>query len=55
MKVMDIYKGKLGNETFFNSVEERKKVKFGILFAYPIDIGWDPDLIRGEVRRIGDL
>lgn len=33
---MDIYKGKIGNEPFLNSEEERKKVKFGILFAYPI-------------------
>lgn len=37
IKVMDIYKGKLGKETFTNSVEERKKVKFGILFAYAIE------------------
>lgn len=37
IKVSNIYKGKLGKETFTNSVEERKKVKFGILFAYVIE------------------
>lgn len=37
IKVKDIYKGKIGSETFKNSVEERKKVKFGILFAYEIE------------------
>lgn len=37
IKVHDIYKSKVGSETFKNSVEERKKVKFGILFAYEIE------------------
>lgn len=46
-KVRDVYKGKIGNETFKNSAEERKKVKFGILFAYsisPLPIPWKIDV-----------
>lgn len=48
-KVRDVYKGKIGNETFKNSVEERKKVKFGILFAYSVSsfrTPWKFDLNR---------
>lgn len=34
IKVMEFYKGLRGNETFKNSLEDRKAVKFGILLAY---------------------
>lgn len=34
MKVIDIYKGRYGNESFINSLEQRKKVKFGMMVSY---------------------
>ncbi|KAG6355102.1 hypothetical protein INS49_004183 [Diaporthe citri] len=34
IKVMDIYKGKKGDETFENSLEQRNKVKFGVMVSY---------------------
>lgn len=34
MKVIDIYKGRYGNESFKNSLEQRKKVKFGMMVSY---------------------
>lgn len=37
IKVMKIYRGFLVNETFKNPVEQRKAVKFGILFAYDME------------------
>ncbi|KAI3399136.1 hypothetical protein diail_7715 [Diaporthe ilicicola] len=36
VKVMETYKSKRGTETFRNSLEQRKKVKFGILLAYDL-------------------
>ncbi|KKY32747.1 hypothetical protein UCDDA912_g07283 [Diaporthe ampelina] len=37
IKVMEFYKGLRGNDIFKNSLEDRKEVKFGILFAYKIE------------------
>lgn len=37
VKVMETYKGKQGSETFINSLEQRQKVKFGILLAYNLE------------------
>ncbi|KAL1866851.1 hypothetical protein Daus18300_006554 [Diaporthe australafricana] len=37
VKVMGTYRSMLGSETFRNSLEQRKKVKFGILLAYNLN------------------
>lgn len=37
IKVMEIYKSIKGHETFVNTLEQRKQVKFGVLLAYDTD------------------